>query len=160
MMSLSYVAPLLITYNDGRTGHGPGCSSQVPFRRAGCTYLRITQCFYTLSEAIEAAKKAVKEFEYLVIDGPANDARKFAPRLEDYDGLCIFESYLKAAQRMDDVLAVAQVFELIAQVLAHERDATSVRLRYESALKDYKAQSIVNSTFRYWMSGREGNSNE
>jgi hypothetical protein len=58
---------------------------------------------------------------------------------------------------MGDVLAVAQVFELIAQVLAHERDATSVRLRYESALKEYKAQSIVNPTFRYWMSGRKGN---
>lgn len=57
---------------------------------------------------------------------------------------------------MGNVLAVAQVFELIARVVAHERDATSVRLRYESALKEYKAQSIVNPTFRYW-SGREGN---
>lgn len=39
---------------------------------------KLAQCFYTLSEAIDAAKKAVKEFEYLVIDGPTNDARKFA----------------------------------------------------------------------------------
>lgn len=66
--------------------------------------------------------------------------------LEDYDGLCIFKSFLKAAQRIGDVLAVAQVFELIAQVLAHERDVTGVRLCYESP---YKA-SIVNPTFRYW----------
>ena len=78
------------------------------------------------------------------LNGPANDSKRTGiflwgstrrSRTTRNHASC--ESYLKVAQRIGDVLAVAQVFEFITQH-THERDDANVRLRYESALKEYK----------------------
>ncbi|KIM46770.1 hypothetical protein M413DRAFT_262228 [Hebeloma cylindrosporum] len=101
------------------------------------------------SEAMDAAKLAVKQWEYLALDPRANLARELEGicllMLGDYDGaLRVFEGCLKKARLMGDILLTGQVFEFIAQIFEHKREITFVRLGYESALEQYKA--IGNTT--------------